>query len=706
MASNRIKGLTIEIGGDTTKLSDSLKGVDKSLRDTQSQLRDVNKLLKLDPKNTDLLKQKQELLSKQVEDTKKRLDELKKAQETMDQNGVDKNSDQYKALQREIIETKQNLDKAKDAAKDFGSVLGQQLQEAGKSVKETGDKIKGFGDSMTKNVTAPIVGVGAAAMAGWAQIDEGLDIVTKKTGATGDAMTEFEGIVKNIGKTIPTSFAAAGEAVGEVNTRFGVTGQELEDLSTLFIKFADINDTDVTSSVDSVQKVLAAYNLEAKDTGNVLDILTKVSQNTGISIGTLESGLLNNSAAFQEMGLSVEQAADFMGQVEMSGADVNSVMSGLSKALKNSAKDGKDMGTALSELQESIKNGTDATDGLTAAYELFGKSGDKIYGAIQNGSLDFQNLGQSALDAGGTVEGTFDGLQDPVDKFQVVMNQLSELGYEIANALMPTIQTAIETIIPVIQSITDSWNSLSEGQQGFIIKAALVVAAVGPILSAIGSVISIVGGCISAVGSLSGVLGGLSMTVVGPVAAAIAAAIAVGVLLWKNWDTVKQKAQELWEKISDTFAKIKETIGEKIEGAKEKVRSAIEAIKGFFNFKFEWPKLKMPHFTFSGTMNPLKWATEGVPKIGVEWYRKAMNDAFLLDGATIFGASNGRLLGGGEAGKEVILGLDKLKEYAGSTVVNVDMTVNAAPGQSAEEIAREVSDRIQREVLRKRAVWS
>lgn len=686
MAGNRIKGLTIEINGDTTKLSDSLKGVDKSLRETQNQLRDVNKLLKLDPKNTDLLKQKQELLSKQIKDTKDRLETLKKAQETMDANGIDKNSDQYKALQREIIETEQKLESAKDAAKDFGSVLGQQMQVVGGQIKETGDKIKGFGDSMTKNVTAPIAAVGGAAMAGWAQIDEGLDIVTKKTGATGDAMAEFEGIVKNLGKTIPTSFSTAGEAVGEVNTRFGVTGQELEDLSALFIKFADINDTDVTSSVDSVQKVLSAYNLEAKDTESVLDALTKVSQNTGISIGTLESGLLNNATAFKEMGLSMEQSADFMGQVEMSGADVSTVMGGLSKALKNSQAEGKDLNTALSELQDVILNGTDSTDGLTEAYELFGKSGAQVFEAVQSGAIDFQNLGDSALNAGGTVTNTFDGLQDPADNFKIVLNQLCELGYEIANALMPIVQQAINTIIPVIQSLTDWWNSLNEGQQDFIVKAALVVAAIGPVLSAIGSVISIVGTATSVIGSLSGLVGG-------PVVIAIGAAVAAGVLLYKNWDTVKEKAQALWEKISGVFEDIKNAISEKIETAKEKVGSAIEAIKGFFNFSWSLPSLKLPHFSLVGEFSLMP---PSVPKLSVDWYKKAEETPYLF--------SSPQVIGVGDV-PEVVIGKRAFDEMASGTTFNMNMTVNAAPGQSAEAIAKAVSARIQRDIMTKKAVY-
>lgn len=687
MAGNRIKGLTIEIGGDTTKLSDSLKGVDKSLRNTQSQLKDIDKLLKFDPKNTQLLTDKQKLLEAQIKQTQTRLIGLQIAQEQMDDNKIDKNSEQYKALQREIIETEQQLQKAKDAAKDFGSVLGQQLQAAGGQIKEVGDKVKGFGDSMTKNVTAPIAAVGGAAMAGWAQIDEGLDIVTKKTGATGDAMAEFEGIVKNLGKTIPTSFSTAGEAVGEVNTRFGVTGQELEDLSALFIKFADINDTDVTSSVDSVQKVLSAYNLEAKDTESVLDALTKVSQNTGISIGTLESGLLNNATAFKEMGLSMEQSADFMGKIEMSGADVNSVMSGLSKALKNSAKDGKDMGTALAELQDEVLNGTDSMDGLTAAYELFGKSGDKVFEAVRSGAIDFQSLGESALDAGGTVTNTFDGLQDPVDNFQIVLNQLCELGYEIANALMPVIQTAIETVIPVIQSLTDWWNSLNTGQQDFIVKAALVVAAIGPVLSAIGSVISIVGTATSVIGGLSGLVGG-------PVVLAIGAAVTAGVLLYKNWDTIKEKAQALWEKISGVFNDIKETITEKIETAKEKVGAAIEAIKGFFNFEWSLPKLKMPHFSITGkfSLNP-----PSIPHIGVEWYKKAAETPYLFNSPSIIGVGDV---------PEVVIGKRKFDEMTSGNNITNNITIVQQPGQSNRELARIVGEYINRTAVRDGKVFA
>lgn len=704
MAANRIKGLTIEINGDTSKLSDSLKKVDTSLKNTQAQLKDVDKLLKLDPKNTDLLKQKQELLGKQVDDTKQRLQQLRDAQDQMDSNGIDRNSDQYKALQREIVETENKLKNAQDAAKDFGSIMGQQLQAVGQSVKEVGDKVTSVGDSLTKNVTAPIMAVGGASIAAFTQVDSGLDIIVQKTGATGEALDDMQSRASNIAKTIPTSFETAGNAVGELNTRFGLTGDELEELSTTFIKFADINGTDVVGSIDQAQKTLSAWGKTSEDAAGYLDVLNKVGQDTGISIDSLQSGLMTNATAFQEMGLSIDQAAVLMGQMEKSGANSSTVMGGLQKALKNATKDGKDMKTALSDLQKSIQNGTDGVDGLTAAYDLFGKSGDQIYNAIKAGTLDFESLGDTAIDAGGSVGDTFDAMQDPIDNFQVVLNNLMELGYEIGNAIMPLIQQAVEAVIPIIEKITGWWKSLDEGQQNFIVTAGLVVAAIGPVITIIGTLISTVGTIISGIGALSGVITTMSTIFSGPVVLAIGAVVAAGVLLWQNWDTVKEKASALWEKISEVFNNIKNTISEKIDAAKTAVHDGIEKIKGFFNFQFTWPKMKVPHFSVAGSLNPINWLKDGLPKISVEWYAKAMNQPRILDGATIFGASNGKLLGGGEAGREVVMGYDRLKEMVGQNVT-INMTVNAAKGQSEIEIAREVSRQINNEVMRRKAVW-
>lgn len=679
MAGNRIKGITIEIGGDTTSLERSLKSVDKSLRTTQSDLRDVNKLLKFDPKNTELLKQKQELLSKAVGETKDRLETLKEAQKQMDANGVDKNSDEYKGLQREIISTELRLKDLIKAQQSFGSVASQVLKETGKQVQEVGKKIKDVGDDITKKITAPIVAVGGASLAAFNEVDKGLDIVAKKTGATGEDLQKLNDQAKEIATTIPTSFETAGEAIGEVNTRFGLTGDALTDLSTQFVKFAEINDTDVTSAVDGVQKAMTAYGLEAKDAAGFLDTLTRVSQNTGISVDKLESGLVSNAAAFQEMGLSADQSAAFMGKLELSGADTSAVMSGLSKALKNASKDGISMDDALATLEDSIKNGKSDAEGLAAAYELFGKSGDQVFNAVKNGSLSFKDLGKEATDAGGAVSDTFAETKSPMENFQTVLNRFVELGYEIGNAIMPIIQKAMDAIIPVIETLVGWWESLDEDTQSFIVTAALVVAAIGPIISIIGTVTGVIGGLIGAIGSVIGVISTVVGVLGGPLTIAIGAAIALGVALWKNWDTVKAKASELYASIKAKWDGIKKSISDAINGAKEAVSKAIEKIKSLFNFEFKWPKLKMPHFSISGSMNPLRWIDEGVPKISVEWYKKAANQPYLFNSPQIIGVGDV---------PEVVIGADAFRRMqSGGSIVN-NITIVQQPGQDPRALAR------------------
>lgn len=679
MAGNRIKGITIEIGGDTTQLDKSLKAVDKSIRSTQNDLRDVNKLLKFDPKNTELLKQKQDLLGKAIKDTGERLETLKKAQAQMDADGVDKNSDQYKGLQREIIATEQNLKSLKKQQADFGSVASQVLKVTGKELQELGKKIQNVGDDLTKKLTAPITAVGGASLAAFSEVDKGLDIVAKKTGATGDQLAEFGDQVSTIAKEIPTSFETAGEAIGEVNTRFGLTGDELTDLSKQFIKFAEINDTNVTSSVDGVQKAMAAYGLSAEDAGDFLDTLTRVAQNTGVSVDKLESGIVSNATAFQELGLSADQAAVFMGQMEKSGANSETVMNGLRKALKTATADGKDMSTALKEMQDAIKNGTGSMDGLTAAYELFGKSGDQIYGAIQNGTLDFEKLGETALEAGGAVEETFAATKSPMENFQTVLNNFLELGYEIGNAIMPAIQKAMDAIIPVIQTLVGWWESLDEDTQGFIVTAALVVAAIGPVISIIGTVTGVIGGVVGAIGTVVGAISTVVGVLGGPLTIAIGAAIALGVALWKNWDTVKTKAGEIFAAVKEKWEGIKKAISDAINGAKEAVSTAIEKIKGMFNFKFEWPKLKMPHFTVQGSLNPLTWFENGMPKIGVEWYRKAATTPYYFNSPQIIGVGDV---------PEVVIGADAFRRMqTGGSIVN-NFTIVQQPGQDSQALVR------------------
>lgn len=663
MAGN-IKGIKIEFEGDTTKLDKALRSVDKSTAAIDKELKQVNKDLKFNPNNVDLWRQKQTLLTDKVAETTKKLDALKQAQSQLDDDpAIDKNSAEYRQLQREIIETESKLKTFKGQLKDIGNV---NLKVLSQKFDEIGGKIQDIGENMTKYITGPIVGAGTASVAAFQQVDEGLDIVNAKTGATGAELENMRGIAEKLATELPTDFETAGTAVGEVATRFHLTGQDLEDLSEKFIKFADINNTDVNSAIDQTQKALSAFGMDATEAGTLLDQLNVVGQNTGVSMDTLLSGLIQNGTAFQELGLNAGQAATLMGQLETSGANSETVMQGLRKALKNAASEGIPLDQALSDLQNTILNGTDGMDGLTAAYDLFGKSGDQIYGAVKNGTIDFSNLGLEAAEAGDSVNKTFEGMLDPGDEFTTMMNQLKDLGYQVAGPLLEMLMPALEKLGEFLTGLAERWKSMSPETQKLILTIAGIVAAVGPVLMIIGSIITKLGMLMTFLPALAGILpviSGAFSALLGPVGlviAAIAALVGIGIALYKNWDVIKEKASALFGHIKNVFGKIKEAITGPIQAAKDFIKKVIDKIKSFFTFKVSLPKIKLPHFS----IKPKGWKIGdllkgSIPHLGIDWYAQG----------GIFNSPS--VIGVGEAGPEAVLPIEKLNGMLANMADNI-----------------------------------
>ena len=595
--ASRIAGITIEIGGNTTKLQKSLDGVNKKLKSTSTALKDVNKLLKLNPGNTDLLRQKQQYLTTAIDETKKKLEQEKAALAQLKaSNTTGEITEEQKALEREIIATEGELKKLQTEYKNFGSVGAQQMQAVGGKLQDIGGKIKDVGASLTKHLTGPIVALGAASIAAFAEVDKGMDTIAKKTGASGDALAAMQESAKNIATTLPVSFEEVGSAIGEVNTRFGLTGDALQTLATQFIMFAQLNDTDVTQSIDNVQKALSAFGLGAEDASALLDALNLTGQQTGASMDSLLSGLIQNATAFQELGLSAEQSAAFMGQMEKSGANAETVMQGLRKALKNATADGIPLNDALTDLQNTILNGTDSVDGLTAAYEIFGKSGDQIYGAVKNGTLDFKALGVAVQESGGSVANTFQNTLDPIDQFKVAMNDVKLLGADIAADVGPLLVDIMTGLRDIVQQLREKWDGLSKGQKENIVKFVALAAAIGPVVTAVGFLVGGIGSLISAGGAIVGFITatlipaiGALLPVIGSVLVAaapflIGGAIIAGIVagvVWiiKHWDEIKAAAAELKENVAEKWNSLKEATAEKWEGIKESIGEKWDNIK-------------------------------------------------------------------------------------------------------------------------------
>lgn len=769
--AGRIAGITIEIGGDTTKLQSSLKGLDKQLSTTQSTLKDIDKLLKLNPGNVDLLTQKQKNLKEGIEQTKARLEELKKAQEQFGEG-----TSEYDAIQREIIDTEGKLKGLEKEFSGLKSVAGQALQAVGDKIKEVGDGMQEVGKTLTTKVTVPLVAAAGASVVAWKDVDSAYDTIITKTGATGDALEDMKTIVNDLGTSMPVAFGDAATAVGEVNTRFGVTGKQLEDVSRAFLQFSAINNTDVNSSIDGVQKAMSAFQLSATSAGAVLDILNTVGQNTGVSMDTLTAQLAANAPVMREMGLSMDQAAVFLGNLEANGLDASSVMTGMNKALKNATKQGLTMDQALAQLQRDLANATTDTEAMQAATELFGaKAAPALVQAIQDGRLSFDDLTASVQGFGGSVADTFAATQDPLDGVQSAMNSLKLVGADLVETAAPAITVALEKVGGLINKLSSWWGGLTEEQQQSILKIAGIVAAIGPALTIGGKLVSSIGTIVSALGSVVGVLGG-------PVTLAIGAVIAAGVLLVKHWDEVKEAAQKVGQWVSEKWNNMKESVsnawnsmkakaaetwdniksvatekteamksmlqgkwdaikgayekhggglkgaaaaaiegvkqyfttgfdtinaltGGKLDKIKEKfsdilnkiksvVQTGLDAVKKAFNFNWSLPNIKLPHFRISGGSWPYGLGGQGtMPRIAIDWYRKAYDNPILFQNPTVIPTAAGLKGFGDGNGAEIVMGLERLQELVGAsgdTIINI----YGAPGMDVTELAEAVQEKL------------
>lgn len=622
--ASRISGITIEIGGDTTKLSDALKGVNSDLKETSAKLKDVEKSLKFDPGNVELLEQKQKYLAQAIDDTKQKLETEKEALEQLNQKAVggEDVADQQEALQREIVNTQASLqdlegeaDKMGDSLEEnFGQgeesakTLGDSVKEAGDSLKETGEKISGVGDSVSgvgsainDSVSQPIIDLANNAVDAWHEVDDAMDTVTTKTGASGQALSDMQDIAKGIATEIPVDFQAAGDAVGEVNTRFGSTGDELKDLSTRFSEFASLNSVDVTTAVDSTQAAMAALGVKTSDTGNFLDTLNAAGQATGVSVTKLADDITKNGAALNEMGLSASDTAMFLANLDKNGTDSGTVMTALKTAYKNASKEGKSMKDVLADFSKTMSSSKSETDKTQAAIAVFGaKAGPAIEQFCADGKLSFSGLGTSMSDYAGNVESTYQETLDPLDGMTTTMNKLKEVGAELVDTAGPMITDALGIAAGAVQKLKDAWDSLSPGAQEAVVKAALIAAAIGPIVTKIGGLITGIGSIVSAGGSLMSFLGGVSgaagaagagITLFSgpllPIVGIIGGVVGAGVLLYKNWDQIKAGAQTLGEGISGAWDSIKtwtsgawDTVKTTVSGAWDSIKSGTSTAAG------------------------------------------------------------------------------------------------------------------------------
>lgn len=502
-------------------------------------------------------------------------------------------------------------------------------KQTGKSLWATGKSMEGIGKTMTKGVTAPIVALGALSTKAWKEVDEALDTIATKTGATGKDMKAFEGTFKNLANKVPADLQEIGDAVGEVNTQFGLTGKALEDASENIIKFAKINGQDISQASIQAKQAMSALGVEGKDLDKVLDAVTKTAQDTGQGTDKLFDALVRGAPQLKSLKLDFAQATALMGNLEKSGIDTGKTMSYMSKAQVAFAKNGKGLSEGLKDLQKQLDGAGSDTEKLNIASKYFGTKGATfMLDAINRGALDFKSFANAAELAKGSVSATFDETLDPIDNFKKLFNGLKMAGADLFNASSGIWGPLLEKAIGKVQQLTNWFAGLSDKQKQNIVKWLGMAAAMGPMLVGFGKVFKLAGKVnfklfdfAKAVGKAGGItkwfggtgigkmVGGFAklskfagkgalsigkfVIGLGPVGWIIMGVVAAIILLIVNWKKVKPVVVKVINAVVNKFNHFKEVAGNVfnhiievikgfVEGAKTIFKSIISYISGAF----------------------------------------------------------------------------------------------------------------------------
>lgn len=347
------------------------------------------------------------------------------------------------------------LEEAEKAADGYGEEAvdaAEQTDEMSKAAKmlaasKLAEIFNKIGDGMAK--------IGKGALDAAKELDKGYDTIAKKTGATGKALDDLKKSADNVFGKLPAEMEDVGTAVGEINTRFGKTGKELEKMTSTFLKFARITDVDVNNAIGTSSRLFKTFNVDAKNTEKVLGYLAAQSQKTGVDTTTLMNALDQSGPVLRAMGLDLQESTRLLAMFEANGVDSTAAMTGLRKAIATGAKEGKTFDDVMREALSGIKNASTETEALAKATELFGTRGAVVMAdGIRSGRISLDELTESIDKYGTVVEDTFEATLSPWDKTKVAMNNLKTAGSEL-------LADALNTIAPVIEKIVD-------GLQGFV----------------------------------------------------------------------------------------------------------------------------------------------------------------------------------------------------------------------------------------------
>ena len=729
MASSRIKGITIEIGGDTTGLQKALKGVDSQLSNTKSQLKDVERLLKLDPKNTELLEQKQKLLKQAIAETGDRLKTLHDAEKQLKDSGVDENSEQFQALRREIISTEQNMDSLQKESAE----TDKQLSSTAKAAEVAKKGFSAIGEAAK---------VGAEALAG----------MTAAAVAAAAAVT----------KALASMTAAGGKYADTINTQSAVTGISTERLQELAYA-AELVDVSVDTITSSMTKNIRAMQSAANGTESYAEVYEQL----GVSVTDAEGNLRDGEDVYWEviealgkMENETERDALAMQLLGRSAQDLNPLIKAGSDKMDQFAKEAHDAGYVLSnetldayqefdDASQRLSKGAEAAKNalgtilLPAMTELAGDGVDAL-GQFTNGILaangDIEQMGVVIQD---TIPIILNSILSFVPNFIALVGSILEaVAHAILENLPTIIRAAFQLLMDVVGWILNNLDFIIQTAveiimalaDGLIDALPILIPAVMDVIITIcekltdpDTVMDLIEAAFQIMGALvEGLIKALPRMVEGIKKIAKNMIDLFKKIDWSGiWDGIVEKAKEVWNGIKGVFSKVGDFFADVFGGAWKKVVGVFSTAGEIFtNIKDAvlggFKKIvnglisginKVVAIPFNGINDVLNWLRdvsifgwtpfENIGTIKVPQIPMLAKGGVLSSGSAIVGEAGPELLTM-QNGKAVVQPLTSSHTFSAPFTINV----YGSSGQDVSSLADMVADRIQTYIDRKEAAFA
>ncbi|WP_406878487.1 phage tail tape measure protein [Staphylococcus aureus] len=618
----RIKGLSIGLDLDAANLNRSFAEIKRNFKTLNSDLKLTGNNFKYTEKSTHSYKQRIKELDGTITGYKKNVDDLAKQYGKVSQEQGENSAEAQKLRQEynkqanELNFLEKELEKTTTEFEEFkkAQVEAQRMAESGwgktskvfesmgPKLTKMGDGLKSIGKGLMIGVTAPVLGIAAASGKAFAEVDKGLDTVTQATGATGGELKKLQNSFKDVYGNFPEDAETVGGVLGEVNTRLGFTGKELESATESFLKFSHITGSDGVQAVQLITRAMGDAGIEADEYQSVLDMVAKAAQASGISVDTLADSITKYGAPMRAMGFEMKESIALFSQWEKSGVNTEIAFSGLKKAISNWGKAGKDPREEFKKTLAEIERTPDIASATSLAIEAFGaKAGPDLADAIKGGRFSYQEFLKTIEDSQGTVNQTFKDSESGSERFKVAMNKLKLVGADVWASIESVFAPVMEELIKKLSVAVDWFSSLSDGSKRSIVIFGGIAAAIGPVVFGLGAFISTVGnavtvlapllasiakadGLISFLSTKVPILGTVFTALTGPIGIVLGVLAGLAVaftIAYKKSETFRNFVNGAINSVKQTFSNFIQFIQPFIDSVKNVFKQAVSAIVDF-----------------------------------------------------------------------------------------------------------------------------